>query len=480
MVCALGADPAQRERRRSAGVLDSATLRSLRVFSVAIGCAAALLGGLVLIGGWGLDIHSLRSVQPGPGTMQANAALGIAALGGGLALRGGGRSSRAAAGVMAGLALAIGILTLAEYALDSSAGIDQLLFQDTSAPRTAYPGRPAIATALMATLLAGAQLSTGRPGLQVVKTTGALAAALIAWASLSGYVFGSQALSELPAFSTVALDTDVAMLLLAIGTFAVDPVSWPVRTALGEGIGGTVCRWLLPPAILAPPMLGWLLTHTGISSLPEAFRWALYSVGSSLGSVSLILLLAHRIALIDAERTYATEMSLRDPLTGLANRRAFDAFLSESFRLAKRHHHPLALALIDIDRFKSYNDEYGHPEGDELLKSLGSLLSAVARETDVVARVGGEEFAVALPETDLAGAMVIAERMRAAVERSTLFRRTVTASIGVAAMEAAMEADIVNASALVKACDDALYRAKSGGRNRVSASGLLTGRDACP
>ncbi|MDE2051381.1 MAG: GGDEF domain-containing protein, partial [Gammaproteobacteria bacterium] len=196
---------------------------------------------------------------------------------------------------------------------------------------------------------------------------------------------------------------------------------------------------------------------------PDAFRWALYSVSSSLGSVSLILLLAHRIALIDEERTFATEMSLHDPLTGLANRRAFDSFLFESFGLAKRHRHPLSLALLDIDHFKSYNDDYGHPAGDELLKSLGRMLTSVARETDLVARVGGEEFAIALPETDLAGARVIAERMRAEMERSALFRRTVTVSVGVAAMTS----ETKDTSMLVQACDQALYRAKAAGRNKV-------------
>ncbi|MDE2450843.1 MAG: GGDEF domain-containing protein, partial [Gammaproteobacteria bacterium] len=332
MVSATSVDPAGPERCRSATVLDSATVRSLHLFSLAVGGAAAAMGGLVLVGGWGLDIASLKRVLPGLSTMKVNTALGIAALGGGLALIDRGRSSRIAAGAMAGLALAIGVLTLAEYALDWNAGIDEFLFRDPATPLAACPGRPAAATALMVTLLAAAQLFARRPALHVAKTTGALATALIAWSSLSGYVFGSQALREVPPFSTVAVLTATAMLLIGIGTFAVHPVSWPLRTALAKGTGGTVCRWLLPPAILATPLLGWFLSRaSAVHSYPDAFRWALYSVASSLGSVSLILLLAHRIALIDEERTFATEMSLHDPLTGLANRRAFDSFLFESF-----------------------------------------------------------------------------------------------------------------------------------------------------
>jgi len=475
MMSATSVDPARRELRRSGSLLDSGTLRTLRLFSLSVGGTAAVIGGLALIGGWGFDAVSLQGVLPSLSAMKANTALGIATLGTGLALNGGGRSGRIAGGAMAGLALVIGMTTLAENALGWNAGIDELLWRDTGTPLTAHPGRPASATALMITLLSVAQLCGRHPALHVAKTTGALVAALIAWASLSGYVFGSQALREVPSFSSVALLTATAMLLLAIGTLAVDPVSWPIRTALAKGTGGTVCRWLLPPAVLAPPLLGWFLSHVGTAdSYPDAFRWALYSVASSLGSVSLILLLAHRIALLDAERTFATEMSLRDPLTGLANRRAFEPFLLESFNLAKRHKHPLSLALLDIDHFKSYNDDYGHPTGDELLRSLGRLLTSVARETDLVARIGGEEFAVVLPETDLAGAKVIAERMRAAMERSVFFRRTVTLSIGVAAMTR----EITEPFMLVAACDNELYRAKAAGRNNVSACGeVAEGRD---
>ena len=466
MVIPTGVRPVRPERRRPASVLDSATVRALHLFSAAVGCAMALMGALVLIGGWRFGIAALQGALPGLSTMKANTACAVAMLGAGLALAGGGRARRIAAGALAGLAFAIGILTLAENTFGYGLGIDALLLRESATPLGTHPGRPATATALMIALLAAAQLSGRRPAFNVLKTTGALAASLVAWASLTGYVFGSEALSEVPPFSSVALYTAAAMLLLAIATLAAPPTSWPIRTALAKGTGGTVCRWLLPAAILAPPLLGWVLGRAStVVTYPDAFRWALYSVASSLGSMSLILLLAHRIALIDAERTLAQEMSLHDPLTGLANRRAFDSFLFESFSLAKRYKHPFSLALLDIDHFKSYNDDYGHPAGDELLKSFGRFLSSVARETDLVARIGGEEFGIALPETDLAGARMIAERVRAKMEGSVLLRRTVTVSIGVAAMTT----ETKDTSMLIEACDRALYRAKAAGRNKVSA-----------
>lgn len=437
---------------------------------VLIGCAAALVGGIVFLGGWLLNVDALKSVLPGLSTMKPNTAAGILALGAALALTVSGRKSRVLGDTAASVALVLGLVTLAEYALDWNAGIDQWLSIDTATLPAGFPGRPARVTALMIALLGAALLCARRPRLQPLKTFAGLTTALIAWAALNAYLFGAQMLREGPPLGTIALHTAAVMLFLGIGVLAAEPVSWPIRTVLAKSTGGIVCRWLLPPAIFAPPLLGWFLSREGtLDLLPKELDWALYAVASSLGSVWLILLLAHRITLIDAERTAATELSQHDPLTGLANRRAFDAFLLENFNLAKRHGHALSLMLLDIDRFKSYNDAHGHPAGDELLKAIGALLASLARGTDLVARVGGEEFAIALPETDLAGARVLAECVRAEVERSTLLGRKVTVSVGLIAMAR----DTSNISTLVQDCDAALYRAKEAGRNQVWAAGVF-------
>ena len=446
--------------------LDTRTVRSLAVFNITVGCTAMLLGCVVLVGGWALGVNALKSVLPGLSTMKPNTAAGIVALGAGLALTANGRGSRVLGMAAAALALGLGLVTLSEYAIDWNPGIDELLFKDAGALPAAFPGRPATATALMMSLLGAALLCAQRPTLHLMKTFTALSASLIAWAALNGFVFGAQAMREMPLFSSVALHTAAMMLVLSVGVLAVEPVSSPIRTMLANGAGGIVCRWLLPPAIFAPPLLGWLLTREGALDLfPTQLNWALYAAASSLGSVLLIMLLAHRIMLIDAERNAAMELSRHDPLTGLANRRAFDSFLLEKFNLAKRHGHALSLMLLDIDRFKSYNDAYGHPAGDELLRAVGILLSSLARKTDLAARVGGEEFAIVLSETDLAGAHILAERARTEVERSSLFRRRVTVSVGIAVMTG-LTADT---STLVQDCDAALYRAKGAGRNRVSS-----------
>jgi diguanylate cyclase (GGDEF)-like protein len=166
------------------------------------------------------------------------------------------------------------------------------------------------------------------------------------------------------------------------------------------------------------------------------------------------------------------KLALQDGLTGLANRRQFDVSLGNEFSRATRHGAPLALAMIDVDHFKAYNDRYGHGAGDACLRALAQ---AILRETpgragDLAARYGGEEMAVLLPNTDSAGAHAVAERMRAAIAALALPHAgsplgIVTISAGVAALVPRRGVDAP--AALLELADRALYAAKEGGRNRV-------------
>lgn len=158
-----------------------------------------------------------------------------------------------------------------------------------------------------------------------------------------------------------------------------------------------------------------------------------------------------------------------DPLTGLANRRVYDESLAREWRRAKRVGAPLSLLLIDVDRFKAYNDRYGHPKGDVALRQVAGCLAEQARRPgDTVCRIGGEEFAVILGDTDQEGAVQVAERMRGAVEALALPHAdnaggVVTISLG---LERARPTFKVENDVHV-AADAALYRAKNEGRNRV-------------
>jgi diguanylate cyclase (GGDEF)-like protein len=163
------------------------------------------------------------------------------------------------------------------------------------------------------------------------------------------------------------------------------------------------------------------------------------------------------------------QLSVTDQLTGLANRRRLDEALQAEWHRALRHKAPLALAMIDIDHFKLYNDHYGHTAGDRCLHRVATCLAANIRATDLVARYGGEEFALVMPDTGIDAATRLAGRLRSTVEELAephplATHHIVTVSVGVASITLTPG---THPKALVELADAALYRAKNGGRNRV-------------
>ncbi|WP_019142824.1 GGDEF domain-containing protein [Noviherbaspirillum massiliense] len=178
------------------------------------------------------------------------------------------------------------------------------------------------------------------------------------------------------------------------------------------------------------------------------------------------------------------QLALHDVLTGLANRRHFEVALENEFARARRQQSRLGLVMFDVDRFKQYNDRYGHPAGDECLRRIGQAIKGVLnRSGDLAARYGGEEFVVLLPATDLAGAQAVAERIRAAVQDLGIAH---TANEGnVVTISAGVEACVPDREGmlpfgLVEAADRALYQAKSRGRNRVCSAGATSGERILP
>lgn len=173
------------------------------------------------------------------------------------------------------------------------------------------------------------------------------------------------------------------------------------------------------------------------------------------------------------ERAQLERLSQLDGLTNVANRRHFDRVLKQEVNRARRNKQPLSLILFDIDEFKKYNDYYGHLQGDDCLKQITAAASKVLkRPGDLLARFGGEEFVVLLPETDLYGAEVVAEQLRSSIEQLQLPHQQsevadhVTISLGVASMTRPSESDIIP---LLERADRALYHAKRMGKNRVVA-----------
>jgi diguanylate cyclase (GGDEF)-like protein len=202
-------------------------------------------------------------------------------------------------------------------------------------------------------------------------------------------------------------------------------------------------------------------------ALGEWRRRAWQIAAGSLAMLALLALAALRHYEVLRQREDLRLLATTDSLTGVANRRQLMQIALHEVGRALRYGSPLALLVIDIDHFKAVNDTWGHPAGDSVIVNLAKMMTAVVRDQDTVGRLGGEEFAIILPETDCGGAVAIAERLRVMVESAAGEGESApfTISIGVAAHDGE-ESDL---EGLLSRADTALYRAKDGGRNRVMA-----------
>lgn len=195
------------------------------------------------------------------------------------------------------------------------------------------------------------------------------------------------------------------------------------------------------------------------------------------GNVDGVVAISRDISEQKKLETRLETLAIEDSLTGLANRRRFDERLNEEWARAYRDRSSLGLLMIDVDHFKAYNDEYGHPAGDACLRVVAKIIAAeMQRVGDLAARYGGEEFAMLLPNTDAAGCARIGERIRSAVHDAGLVHASnpmapcVTVSLGGAASRPSFERT-AGAGSLVEAADQALYAAKDAGRDRLMMAG---------
>jgi len=229
------------------------------------------------------------------------------------------------------------------------------------------------------------------------------------------------------------------------------------------------------------PLHAWLIVALAIGlldTLLNAFSNGRYSVPWYVGKLETLLgasiLLAILLGDIVALFARSFELSAIDALTGLRNRRAFDEYVTRAFAGARRRQSSLAVIMIDVDRFKQFNDRFGHAAGDRCLRKISAVLrESAARSEDLAARYGGEEFVVILPATPLAGAQVVAEEIRRGIEALGIAHPdneagVVTVSLGISFSQRGAG----DPSGLFELADRALYDAKRGGRNRVSVSNV--------
>ena len=280
----------------------------------------------------------------------------------------------------------------------------------------------------------------------------------IATLAIVGYAYGVSELYQVSLFTSMALHTALAFFVLAVAVLAGDSRHGFARIAASDTVGGLVSRWLLPTLPVMLFVFGWLCLKGEQAGLYE-FNFGLALMVLLSISVCVIAVARTAIALhksdltrkraetkirslnaglerrveertkelsrlseqLSAANKSLEQLSRQDGLTSLANRRYFDRYLGKQIAVARRNKRSLALVLCDVDAFKAYNDHYGHQAGDECLRQVAAtIVTCCRRPSDMVARYGGEEFAVILPDTDLQGALKIAELARKAVENLKL------------------------------------------------------------
>lgn len=253
----------------------------------------------------------------------------------------------------------------------------------------------------------------------------------------------------------------------------------PLRAEFGAGVAALITG----PLLAVGAVFAWHVARAALALVPEA---QLPMSAPTKENVAVLLLLTSLVMLFNLTLCGMAvarlirrlhHLSRHDGLTKLMNRRALMATLEAEQGRVRRGGPPWALLLVDVDHFKRVNDMHGHAVGDEVLCRVAAVLRRSAREVDTVARMGGEEFCVLAPLTDLHGAALLAERLRQAVANSTDEGQgavPVTVSIGVALSlpaPAGAAAPVETAEAALARADVALYRAKDAGRNRVELAG---------
>lgn len=412
---------------------------ALSILASQIAAVLVMLVGASVLVGWTLNVPILKSVAPNLVSMVANTALCLLALGLALFLQGSASSQRwpsRMARALAVLVATIAGLTLLEYLDQRDFGLDQFLFvDDTRTAPTDYPGRMAPVTAISLVFCSVALLLGRSSGLARVLTVVVL---FLATLSATGYLFDVRALYQVIGYTSIAVHTAAALMVLSLGILASRPHHGLMAVILSDTAGGETARrmlWLMPLLLV---LLDWLVLQGEQTHLYDGrFGLAIASVSSIAIACGVILLIAGKLHATDLQRQLALDqlaalnsnlegivnertqaltlanqqlaeeimerkqaqeqvhrLSLTDELTGLLNRRGFHLLAGQALKTARRVMAELSLVYIDLDGLKRVNDVHGHQAGDNMIVDTAQLLKATFRESDLIARLGGDEFTI--------------------------------------------------------------------------------------
>ena len=229
-----------------------------------------------------------------------------------------------------------------------------------------------------------------------------------------------------------------------------------------RNIGDAIIAYAAAMMALGMPVAVYYFTRGGTRLQGEAIAFGIHSAAYALIAIGFLA------SVVIEYQQHLSNLATMDPLTRLLNRRGLDDALQISRAQAARRNLPTSAIMVDIDHFKQVNDSFGHEIGDHVLRQVADVISRLCRSSDVIARTGGEEFLIILPETDLDSARILAERIREAIGKRPMLvdsqRIGVTVSLGVSSIVGDMNLDELSLEA-----DRAMYLAKRGGRNRVAS-----------
>lgn len=400
---------------------------------------SGMLIGLTGLAGWVFNIALLKSIVAGFIAMKANTAICLTLLSVALVIQCEPANTRARIKIARLLSLfvaAVSALTLVQWIAGLNFGIDELLFVDNTVINSSdLPGRMAVSTAVCLCLcgLALVLREDSRPA------QWAVAVALpLAWLAVTGYVFDVKPLHQIVGYASMAVHTAVAIVLLGLGIMAARSHRSLARLLSSDTGGGSVARTLLSVMPVAMMFMNWLILQGEQADLYDSrFALAISFVSSAVLMVAMVMFVSFRLIaselhrdqamaelavlnrdlekIVDqrtqdltrvnqkltqeiAERELAEQqvrqLSLTDELTGVLNRRGFMLLAEQAIKTAKRTEADIVLIYFDLDDLKRVNDTFGHQAGDDMIANAAEILKQTFRESDLVARIGGDEFTV--------------------------------------------------------------------------------------